>query len=65
MQYYAIKNKITNLYYCGKNTNKWSRYLNKIAIYQTEDLAKIILNGILKKEINATLVMLEIVEKEI
>lgn len=36
MIYYAIRNKQTQMWYRGKGTNKWGKYLNQASIYRVK-----------------------------
>ena len=40
IQYYIVKNPDTGLYFRGKGTNRWGKYLNQASIYRVKGTAE-------------------------
>ena len=64
MEYFAIRNKDTQMWYRGKGVNRWGKYLNQASIYRVEGQAKFSLGELQTRKENVEIVTLYIYEKE-
>lgn len=64
MNYYAVKDLDTGLYFRGKGVNKWGKYFNQASIYRIKAMAENAVEDVNRRGANSKVITIQITEIE-